>query len=263
MILDDLVAATTKRIAASKQHISLAQMAQLATKVPAPNPERVYTALGGPELAIIAEVKAASPSKGQIATAFNPVATAQAYAAAGANAISVLTEPTYFHGDIQYLRDIRAAVDMPLLRKDFTIDPYMIYEARAAGANLILLIVAILTDRQLHDYLELAQQLGLAAIVEAHDAAEIKRALAANARIIGVNNRDLRDFSVDLHHSANLRPLVPQNVLFIAESGIKTPADTAELRAAGVNAVLIGETLMRAPDKQAAITALRGGNANG
>ncbi|WP_127849259.1 indole-3-glycerol phosphate synthase TrpC [Lacticaseibacillus hulanensis] len=259
MILDDLVAATKTRLAASKQLVPLCSMQKLAQQAPATNPADVYRALSGEQLAIIAEVKAASPSKGQIATNFDPVATATAYAAAGVNAISVLTEPTYFHGDINYLRQIRAHVNTPLLRKDFIIDAYMIDEAKAAGANLILLIVAILTDEQLRSYMQLAESLGLAALVEAHSPEEIRRALAAGARIIGVNNRDLRDFTVDLNHSINLRPLVPSNVIFVAESGIKTPGDTAKLRDAGVDAVLIGETLMRAKDKAATIAALRGG----
>lgn len=260
MILDDLVAATRVRVAKAKSEISPVQMQALATKTPAPNPATVYAALRGEQLAIIAEVKAASPSKGQIAADFAPVATAQTYAAAGANAISVLTEPDYFHGDIAYLKEIRCAVATPLLRKDFTIDPYMIYEAKAAGANLILLIVAILTDAQLRDYLALAEKLGLAVLVETHNATEIDRALAAGARIIGVNNRDLRDFTVDLRRSIDLRPLVPSDVIFVAESGIKTPTDTATLRAAGVDAVLVGETLMRAADVAGTIRALRTGS---
>jgi indole-3-glycerol phosphate synthase len=258
MILDDLVAATKQRLVADQKHIPLAKMQALAAQAPATNPAAVYNALRGDQLAIIAEVKAASPSKGQIATDFDPVAIAATYAQAGVNAISVLTEPTYFHGDIEYLRAIRQHVTTPLLRKDFTIDPYMIYAAKAAGANMILLIVAILSDEQLHDYLQLATKLGLAALVEAHNPDEIHRALAAGAHIIGVNNRDLRDFTVDLNHSIKLRPLVPEDVIFVAESGIKTPADTKRLRNAGVDAVLIGETLMRATDKFATIAALRG-----
>lgn len=221
--------------------------------------QTVYRALKQDHLAIIAEVKAASPSKGQIATDFDPLATATRYAAAGVNAISVLTEPDYFHGDIAYLRQIRAAVTTPLLRKDFTIDPYMIYEAKAAGANLILLIVAILTNTELRQYRELAESLGMAALVEAHDADEIARAQASGAHIIGVNNRDLRDFTVDLNRSVALRPLVPSDIIFVAESGIQTPADTARLQQAGVDAVLVGETLMRATNPAATIAALRGG----
>ncbi len=175
------------------------------------------------------------------------------------NAISVLTEPTYFHGDINYLRTIRQAVTVPLLRKDFIIDDYMIDEAKVAGANLILLIVAILDDHQLRDYIHKAAALGLAVLVEAHDPHEIQRALQAGADIIGVNNRDLRDFTVDLHRSVALRPLVPRNIIFVSESGIRGPQDVDQLRTAGVDAILVGETLMRSPNKAATINALRGG----
>lgn len=261
MILDDLVAATQQRTQQEQQSESLATLKQRARATPAPDPAKVRRALGGDGLAVIAEVKQASPSKGTIVTGdFDPVIIAQSYAAAGVNAISVLTEPTYFHGQLAYLADIAQRVTVPLLRKDFTINDYMIYQARAAGANLILLIVAILTPAQLTNYLKLADELGLMAIVEAHDAQEVQIALAAGAQIIGVNNRNLRDFTVDLNNSVQLRALVPNDVLFVAESGIKTAADVAVLRQAGVDAVLIGETLMRAPDKRAALRTLLGGD---
>lgn len=262
MILDDLVAATQQRTAREQQAEPIAAVKQRALATPAPDPEWVRQALGGDQLSVIAEVKQASPSKGTIVTGdFDPVKIAQAYAAAGVNAISVLTEPDYFHGQLAYLAAIAQRVDVPLLRKDFTINDYMIYQARAAGANLILLIVAILTPAQLAADLQLAHDLGLMAIVEAHDAQEIRAALAAGAQIIGVNNRNLKDFTVDLNNSVRLRALVPSDVLFVAESGIKTAADVAVLRQAGVDAVLIGETLMRAPDKRAALNSLLGGEA--
>ncbi|WP_288761226.1 indole-3-glycerol phosphate synthase TrpC [uncultured Lacticaseibacillus sp.] len=259
MILDELVAATQQRLAHNQARVPAATMHAQALAAPTTDPADVYQALRQPPLSIIAEVKAASPSKGTIAADFDPVATAQEYAAGGVNAISVLTEPTYFHGDINYLRTIRQAVTVPLLRKDFIIDDYMIDEAKAAGANLILLIVAILDDHQLRDYIHKAAALGLAVLVEAHDAHEIQRALQAGADIIGVNNRDLRDFTVDLHRSVALRPLVPRNVIFVSESGIRGPQDVDQLRTAGVDAILVGETLMRSPDKAATINALRGG----
>ncbi|WP_125706022.1 indole-3-glycerol phosphate synthase TrpC [Lacticaseibacillus daqingensis] len=260
MILDDLVAATRRRLNRHQQQVPLAT---LQARVAALSPQSavpVYTALKGPQLKLIAEVKAASPSKGAIATTFDPGAIAEAYARGGADAISVLTEPDYFHGQLADLTAVRQRVPLPLLRKDFTIDPYMLYEARLAGANLILLIVAVLTDTQLRAFLTLAHQLGLAALVEVHDHPELQRALAAGARMIGVNNRDLRDFSVDLTRSLALRPAVPDTVVFVAESGIRTPADTARLQVAGVDAVLVGETLMRAADKSAMIQALKGGS---
>ena len=206
-----------------------------------------------PELSIIAEVKKASPSKGLIAKDFDYRAIAKEYEEAGATAISVLTEPDYFLGDITYLKEIAEEVKTPLLRKDFTIDPYMIYQAKVAGAKMILLIVAILTDKELKDYLNLAHSLGLAVLVEAHDPEEIKRALKVGAKMIGVNNRNLKDFTVSFDNSKNLRQLIPDNVAFVAESGVSSVADIKELKALGVNAVLVGEALMKAADKRAFI----------
>ncbi|WP_462399181.1 indole-3-glycerol phosphate synthase TrpC [Lacticaseibacillus pantheris] len=258
MILDELVAATQQRLSQNQARVPAAKMHAQALAALTTDPADVYLALRQPPLSVIAEVKAASPSKGTIAKDFNPVVTAQEYAAGGVNAISVLTEPSYFHGDINYLRAIRQAVTVPLLRKDFIINEYMIDEAKVAGANLILLIVAILDDHQLRDYLRTAATLGLAVLVEAHDASEIKRAIHAGAQIIGVNNRDLRDFTVDLHRSVSLRPLVPPDVIFVSESGIRGPEDVHQLRMAGVDAILVGETLMRSDDKAANIRALRG-----
>ncbi|MFD0897432.1 indole-3-glycerol phosphate synthase TrpC [Loigolactobacillus binensis] len=251
MILDQLVAATKKRIARQQQQVPLATLqAQVAQLVPRTT-FSFETQLAQPGLAVIGELKKASPSKGLIAADFPYQQIACEYEQAGIAAISVLTEPDYFQGNDQFLPAVAATVKLPLLRKDFTVAAYMIYQARLLGASAILLIVAVLTDEQLHDYLALADQLGLSALVEAHDAQEVRRALAAGARIVGVNNRNLKDFSVDLQNSIQLRQQVPVDVLFVAESGIKTAADIARLKAAGVDAVLIGETLMRAPDKAA------------
>ena len=261
MILDDLVAATTIRMRREQALVPLTAMKMQAEAAPKPDLETTRAALrrgADQPLNVIAEVKKASPSKGLIAKDFNPVATGKEYAAAGVNAISVLTEPDYFQGDIDFLKQIAAQVKLPLLRKDFTIDPYMIYQARAAGASLILLIVAILDDQQLHDYLQLAHSLGLEAIVEAHSEAEVARALAAGAQIIGVNNRDLRTFTVDLNNSVRLRKAVPADRIFIAESGVHTAADAKVLADAGADTILVGEAFMRADNKKALLAELVG-----
>ncbi|KRK46964.1 indole-3-glycerol-phosphate synthase [Secundilactobacillus kimchicus JCM 15530] len=258
MILDDLVAATRRRLQVEKQQVSLEAMKQRAAQAATKSPQLVYDQFTAPGMHLIGEVKQASPSKGQIATDFPYVDIAAAYATAGVTAISVLTEPDYFKGDIAYLDAIAHTVTTPVLRKDFVIDDYMLYQAKAAGASIVLLIVAILTPQQLSSYLALAHELGLAALVEAHDEAEIKTALAAGAKMIGVNNRDLKTFTVSLSNSLKLRPLVPANVAFIAESGIHDRQDVAALEAANVNGVLIGETLMRASDKRQKIADLLG-----
>ena len=212
----------------------------------------------GDEIHFICECKKASPSKGLIAPHFPYLDIAREYEAAGASAISVLTEPKWFLGSLDYLREIAGAVKVPCLRKDFTVDPYMIYEAKTAGASAILLIAALLDTKTIEAYLQIADQLGLSAIVEAHDEAEVRSAVAAGARIIGVNNRNLKDFTVDIHNSIRLRSLAPSNVIFVAESGIRTPEDVETLRQNGVNAVLIGEQLMRAEGPGRELARLRG-----
>ena len=216
-------------------------------------------ALKDPEIAIIAEVKKASPSKGLISRDFDYIEIAREYEEAGASAISVLTEPYFFKGSNDFLREISENVSIPILRKDFTIDEYMIYEAKLLGASAVLLIVSILDDDQLKKYLNLAHELGLSAIVETHDADEIKTALDAGAEIIGVNNRNLADFTVDIENSIRLRSLVGDDVVFISESGIKTKEDVTRLKENNVDAVLIGETLMRSEDKKSMIFELKNG----
>lgn len=216
------------------------------------------TALRKPELSFICECKKASPSKGLIAPDFPYLSIAKEYQAAGADAISVLTEPKWFLGRDQYLREIASAVSIPCLRKDFTVDEYMIYEAKVLGASAVLLICSILTPAQLRDYQAVCDGLGLSALVEAHDEAEVRMALDAGARIIGVNNRNLKDFTVDTENSRRLRAMIPPSVLFVSESGVKTPADVENLRDVGADAVLIGETLMRAADKKSKLSELRG-----
>lgn len=215
-------------------------------------------ALAQPGVRFICECKRASPSKGLIAPAFPYLDIAKEYAAAGADAISVLTEPKWFLGSDEYLQQIAAAVPVPCLRKDFTVDEYMIYEAKLLGASAVLLICSLLDTETLHQYLAICDALGLSALVEAHDEQEITSAAAAGARVIGVNNRNLKNFTVDVTNSLALRQKAPPGVLFVAESGITSPSDVSALRAAGVDAVLVGEALMRAPDKAAALAALRG-----
>ena len=215
-------------------------------------------ALAKPGISFICEAKKASPSKGLIASDFPYLEIARDYETGGAAAISVLTEPHHFLGEDRYLREISEAVAIPTLRKDFAIDDYLIYEAKTLGAAAVLVIVALLDDKTLAKFIAIAHRLGLSALVEAHDKTEIHRGLDAGARIIGVNNRDLRTFEVDFENSERLRSEVPRDVLFVGESGVKSRADVERLEAAGEDAVLIGETLMRAPDRVATLKVLRG-----
>ena len=215
-------------------------------------------ALRGERMAFICECKKASPSKGLIAPDFPYLEIAKSYEAAGASAISVLTDPKWFLGSDQYLKEIAAAVKIPCLRKDFTVDEYMIFEAKTLGASAVLLICALLDTETLRKYIGTCDTLGLSALVEAHDETEVRSAVDAGARIIGVNNRNLKDFTVDFSNSIRLRSLIPEDVIFVAESGVRTRADVELLRAHKVDAALIGETLMRAPDRQAMLEELRG-----
>lgn len=214
--------------------------------------------LSAPGISFICEVKKASPSKGLIAENFPYLQIAAEYEEAGAAAISVLTEPDYFMGSDEYLRQIASERNIPVLRKDFTVDEYQIYEAKILGASAVLLICAILDDNELKTFLETAHRLGLSALVEAHDEEEVRRAVAAGAGIIGVNNRDLKTFTVDINNSIKLRELVPDGVVFVSESGIRNKEDVENLRKNGTDAVLIGETLMRADDKKAMLSELAG-----
>lgn len=211
-------------------------------------PHDMIAALCGDQIALIAEVKCASPSKGQLTDDFAPVMIAATYAFNGASAISVLTDEDYFRGSLDYLRAVRAAVDIPILRKDFIIDPYQIFEGRAAGADAILLIVAALSDLQLRDLYAEVIELGMTALVEVHNEWEMERALRLEALLIGINNRDLRTFDVDLGTSARLARMVGDDVVLVAESGIFAPGDVREMGRSGAQAVLVGESLMTAPD---------------
>lgn len=258
MILEEIAARTVQRVAEEKAAVPLSEMKKRAEALDANTGFPFRKALSGDEISFICEVKRASPSKGLIAPDFPYLDIARDYERAGASAISCLTEPFWFKGRDEYLAEISNAVTIPVLRKDFTVDEYMIYQAKTLGASAVLLICSILSKDQLSEYLGIAHSLGLSALVEAHDEDEVRTALSAGAGIIGVNNRDLRTFTVDINNSARLRKLVPPEVLFISESGIKTAADIEALRSNGTTAVLIGETLMRSPDKKAALDELRG-----
>lgn len=254
MILDTLAASTRKRVEAAKEKIPMGTMMNLASQasksVPQGSVFPLEKALKAPGMSFICEVKKASPSKGLISPDFPYTDIAKDYEAAGAAAISVLTEPEYFLGNSDYLKEIHKHVSVPLLRKDFTIDPYQIFESKVIGASAVLLICALLDTETLRTGIHLCDSLGMSALVEAHDEEEIKSALRAGARIIGVNNRNLKTFEVDFSNSIRLRSLVPEGVLFVAESGVKSADDIRLLHNAGVDGVLIGETLMRSGDKK-------------
>ncbi len=260
MILQEIADRTRVRIEAEKKELSYEQIRSQAKELPVRSGFPFEQALRKPGLSFICEVKKASPSKGEIAADFPYIKIAEEYEAAGASALSVLTEPFYFKGKNSYLSEIAKSVQIPILRKDFTIDPYMIYQARIMGASAILLICAILNDEELVEYRQIAEGLGLSVLVEAHDEEEVKRAIKSGAGIIGVNNRDLKTFQVDVANSVNLRSLVPPEFIFVSESGITTPADTGRLYANGTDAVLIGETLMRSSDKKKTLDELRAGD---
>ena len=256
-ILDQLADYARQRVEEAKRQTPLAEIKQQALALPKGD-LRFEKALAKPGLSFICECKKASPSKGLIAADFPYLQIAKEYEAAGADAISVLTEPKWFLGSDRYLEEIASAVSTPCLRKDFTVDEFMIYQAKLLGASAVLLLCAILDDAQLREYLALCDGLGLSALVEAHDEAEVDRALNAGARILGVNNRDLKNFTVDTENSRRLRARIPEDVLFVSESGVRTAEDVARLAAIGADAVLIGETLMRAPDKTAKLRELKG-----
>ena len=256
-ILDELAAYARERVARAKENISLAELRRMALASPKGS-FAFENALKTDDIAFICECKKASPSKGLIAPDFPYLQIALDYEAAGADCISVLTEPKWFLGSNDYLKEIAENVKIPCLRKDFTVDEYMIYEAKLLGASAVLLIAAILSQEQLSEYIDICDGLGLSALVEAHDEAEAIAAINAGARIIGVNNRNLKDFSVDTENSRRLRSMIPASVLFVSESGVRTAEDVQALRDIGADAVLIGETLMKAQDKHQKLTELRG-----
>lgn len=256
-ILEQLSAYAKERCETAKHYISLNEIKRSALDMPK-LAFRFEEALKKPELSFICECKKASPSKGLIAPDFPYLQIANDYEKAGADCISVLTEPKWFLGKNEYLKEISEAVSIPCLRKDFTVDEYMIYEARLLGASAVLLIVSILSEQQLGEYIALCDKLGLSALVETHDDKEVQTAINAGARIIGVNNRNLKDFSVDTKNSQRLRNIIPENILFVSESGVRTAEDVKILRDIGADAVLIGETLMKAYDKKQKLKELKG-----
>ena len=256
-ILDEIAGRTRERIEVLKREKSADLIRQEAEALGRNTGFPFRKALAAQGISFICEVKKASPSKGIIAEEFPYLKIAREYEDAGAAAISVLTEPYYFLGCDRYLEEIAKKVSIPVLRKDFTVDAYQIYEARAIGASAVLLICALLEEGELKEYLEIAHSLGLSALVEAHTEEEIQMALRCGSGIIGVNNRNLKNFQVDISLSSRLRGKVPEDVLFVSESGIRTVQDMARLREAKVDAVLIGETLMRSEDKKKELEKLR------
>ena len=259
MILEQIAAATRLRLIEEKKLVSPEEMKEKALALAADETFPFEKMLKEPGIHYICEVKKASPSKGLIAEDFPYLQIAKEYEAAGADAISCLTEPKYFLGKKEYLKAITDEISIPVLRKDFTVDEYQIYEAKTLGAGVVLLICALLDTETIRYYIEICDRLGLSALVEVHDENEMDSAIKAGARVIGVNNRNLKDFTVDISNSTRLRSLAPENALFVAESGIKTAEDIQVLKDADVNGVLIGETLMRSPDKAAMLAALNGG----
>ncbi|MCR4694556.1 MAG: indole-3-glycerol phosphate synthase TrpC [Pseudobutyrivibrio sp.] len=256
-ILDQLAEYARYRVSESKKILSCQDLKDRADGLPKGNFE-FENALKKPGLSFICECKKASPSKGIIAEDFPYLDIARDYEAAGADAISVLTEPKWFLGKDEYLREITEVVNIPCIRKDFTVDPYMIYEAKCLGASAVLLICSILSVDEISNYISICDSLGMSALVEAHDQKEVDMAISAKARIIGVNNRNLKDFSVDTNNSARLREMIPEDILFVSESGVRNREDVASLEKIGADALLIGETLMRSHDKKLMLNSLKG-----
>lgn len=264
-ILDEIAAYTSKRMTVEEERVSTASLRRQALAMASAEreanggafPFRFSAVLAKPGLSFICEVKKASPSKGVIAEEFPYLDIAKSYEAAGAAAISCLTEPKWFMGADTYLTEIVAGTSVPVLRKDFVVCERMIYQAKVLGASAVLLICAILNDEQLIAYRELAESLGLSVLVEAHDEEEIERAVESGAKIVGVNNRNLKDFSVDFGNARRLRSCIPEGVLYVAESGVASVDDVAAIAQLGADAALIGEALMRAEDKPAMLAEFR------
>lgn len=259
MILETIINAVKVRVEKDKEAIPYSAMKSMAENLSSTTKDFPFEkAFCTNNMHFICEIKKASPSKGVIDEVFPYLKIAKEYEDASATCISVLTEPDFFKGSEIYLTEIKRAVSIPLIRKDFIIDPYQIYQSKVIGADCILLICSILDDNELTQYLHLCDDLGLSVLVEAHDEKEVHRAVNCRARMIGVNNRDLRTFQVDINNSIRLRKLVPENIIFIAESGISTNQDIKALKEANVNGVLVGETLMRAKNKSKMLEELRG-----
>jgi len=256
VILDHIVAAKRQEVASLKKTTPLAQLKEVIEDLPPPRDFR--KAISNSDCSIIAEVKRSSPSKGRIREEFDPVQIATIYQANGARAVSVLTDERFFEGKGTYLSEIRDTIDLPLLRKDFIIDPYQIYETRLLGGDALLLIASLLEEGGLREYIQLSETLGLAPLVEVHTDAELDKALAAGADTIGINNRDLKTFSTDIQTTLELAPLIPSDRTIVTESGIATRGDIELLLEGGIHCFLIGETLMRAEDIGAKLRELLG-----
>ena len=256
-ILQTIAAHARTRVAADRAKISLEELKALCQEAGPGQGEQFVSALNRPGLSFLCEIKKASPSKGLISPDFPYLDIARAYEAAGADGVSCLTEPKWFLGSDDIFRQVWRTISLPMLSKDFTVDEYQIYQARLMGTNAVLLIVSLLDGETLKGYLDLCRSLGLAALVETHDGQEVDAALNAGAEIIGVNNRNLKDFSVDFSNAARLRDRIPPGVLYVAESGLTGPEDAAALKRLGADAALVGEALMRAPDKGAMLASLR------
>jgi indole-3-glycerol phosphate synthase len=256
-LLDEIVASKRAEVDAARRRLPVEELETRAAAAAAVRDFRTALACSGP-IRLIAEIKRASPSANTIRTDLNPVAIARTYQEYGATCVSVLTDAPYFHGHLADLADVRASVSVPLLRKDFVIDEYQVVEARAAGADAILLIAEILDDALLRRLRDHAQRFGMTALVEFHDAANLPRVLASGASLIGINNRNLRSFATNLDHTLRLRDQIPPDVTLVSESGIRSRSDVQRLEAAGISAVLVGESLMRAPDIGLALKRLLG-----
>ena len=256
-ILDTIAAYAKDRVAADRAKLPLEELKQKCAESGPADGKAFLSALQKPGMSFICEVKKASPSKGVISEDFPYLDIVREYEDAGADVISCLTEPKWFLGSDEIFRAIRQEVSAPMIRKDFTVDEYQIYQAKVMGANAVLLICALLDTRTIARYLGICEGLGLAALVEAHDEVEIRSAVDAGAKMIGVNNRNLKDFSVDFSNAARLRDLIPPESFYVAESGVSSPEDVAALKKIGADAVLMGEVLMRAQDKKAMLQAMR------
>ncbi|NLI60477.1 MAG: indole-3-glycerol phosphate synthase TrpC [Clostridiales bacterium] len=259
MNINTFVQAAKRRLKGKMDQVPLSIVKELACEMDKLSSFPFEEALKKEGMSFICEIKRASPSAGIISMTFPYLETARQYQDAGADAVSVLTEPDYFKGREEHLFEISRTISLPTLRKDFVVHQYQLYEAKLLGASAVLLICAILDTRKLKEFIKVCDRLNLSALVEAHTREEIGSALEAGARVIGVNNRNLDDFTVDLQNSINLRPFVPEDILFVAESGIKTRDDIKRLEKARVNGVLIGETMMRSRDKAKILSELRGG----
>ena len=260
MILEKIAASTRKRVEVRKKEVPFEKIKAQAEAMEKNTGYPFYRALAQEDMSFICEVKKASPSKGIIAEKFPYLEIAREYEEAGASAISCLTEPEFFLGKDQYLKEIAGEVSIPVLRKDFVVDSYQIYEAKTLGASAVLLICTLLGEENLKEYLKITRALGMTALTKAHDEEEIRQALRAGADVIGVNNRNLKNFTVDVENSLRLRRYIPEGILFVAESGIHSPEDISRMGEAGVDAVLIGEALMKSENKKKILNWLKKGD---